>query len=80
MESYKHTLRICNTYCFYTATIIAQKRTRVNGASTLPDLFLYAAKRKSVPINIGRRVVLTPFLPLQERNRNHESFMRKEVG
>jgi len=40
----------------------------------------YTAKRKSVPINVDRRVVLTPFIPLQEWNRNHESFMRKEVG
>jgi len=27
-QAYKHTLRICNTYCFSTATMVA--RTRLN--------------------------------------------------
>ena len=26
---YKHTLRICNTYCFYAATMITRKRLNV---------------------------------------------------
>jgi len=28
-ESYKHTLKICNTDCFYTATIVARTRLSV---------------------------------------------------
>jgi len=26
---YKHTLRICNTYCFSTATLVARRRLKV---------------------------------------------------
>ena len=38
-KSYRHTLRICNTYCFSAATMIARKRLSVTLTRTLPVLF-----------------------------------------
>ena len=43
---YRHTLRICNTYCFSTATMVA--RTRLNATLYVHCLFCY-----------NRHVVLT---------------------
>jgi hypothetical protein len=38
-KGYKHTLRICNTYCFSAATIVARTRHNVNVIRTLPVCF-----------------------------------------
>jgi hypothetical protein len=38
---YKHTLRICNTYCFSTATIVAQMRLNVTYIACLVNLFVF---------------------------------------
>ena len=35
-----HTLRICNTYCFYTATMVMGTRLNVMFVRTLPVLLL----------------------------------------
>jgi hypothetical protein len=35
---YKHTLRICNTYCFSTATVVRRKRLDVTFICKLPVL------------------------------------------
>ena len=35
-QGYKHTLRIDNTYCFSTASVVARMRLNVNFIRTLP--------------------------------------------
>jgi hypothetical protein len=37
-EDYKHTLRICNTYCFTTETVVARTRLSVTLGFILPVL------------------------------------------
>jgi len=39
-EREKHTLRICNTYFFYTAAMVMRKTTLCYGTPTLPILFV----------------------------------------
>jgi hypothetical protein len=39
-EAADNTLRICNTYCFCTATIVARTRLDVNVTRTLSALFV----------------------------------------
>ena len=47
---------------FYTTTMVTRKRMRVN--VVVHCLFCsYTAKRKSVPLNIDRKVLLTSFIP-----------------
>jgi len=41
---YKHTLRICNTYRFYTAKMVARTRLNVKVIPTLPVLFTNCVK------------------------------------
>jgi hypothetical protein len=38
--THKHTPRICNTYCFSTATMVARPRLNVTDPCTLPGLFV----------------------------------------
>ena len=37
-QDYKHTLIICNTYCFFTATMVARTRLNITFVRTLPVL------------------------------------------
>jgi len=37
--SYKHILRICNTYCFSTATLVARKQ--ISGTSVFKGLCIF---------------------------------------
>jgi hypothetical protein len=39
-RGYKHTLRICNTYCFSTVTVVTRTRLNVMFICTLSFLFL----------------------------------------
>jgi hypothetical protein len=38
---YKYALRICNTYCFCSATVVARRRLNVNAIRILPVLLCY---------------------------------------
>ena len=37
---YRHTFRICNTYCFSTGTMVRQKRLDITSICTLPSCFI----------------------------------------
>ena len=39
-EGYRHTLRICNIYCFTTATMVKRRRLNVTFIRQLPVLFI----------------------------------------
>jgi hypothetical protein len=54
-QGYRHTLRICNTYCFSTATVLARTRLNVTFLRTLPLLFTL---NKTCPLPI-----YTPKIP-----------------
>jgi hypothetical protein len=42
-KGYEHTLRICNTYCFSTATLVARKRLNIT-------LYVQCHTLKNVPL------------------------------
>jgi len=44
LQVYKHTFRICNTYCFSTATVFARTRLNLTFIRTLPVIFEYWEK------------------------------------
>jgi len=40
LDTYKHTLRICNTYCFSKATVVARMRLNITRIYTVPVLLI----------------------------------------
>jgi len=43
-SGYRHTLRICSTYCFSTATVVARTRLSVTCICTFPFMLLFYVK------------------------------------
>jgi hypothetical protein len=61
-QGYKHTLRIGNTYCISTATIVARMRLNVNVIRTLPFLSRFLAVVYIIVVDFDRYVLLWPLL------------------
>jgi hypothetical protein len=53
-QGYRHVLRICNTYCFSTATILTRTRLKFTFIRTLPVLFIIIIKRNPCIYNGGK--------------------------
>jgi hypothetical protein len=51
-EGYRHTLRICNTYCFYMATADARKRFNVTFINNLAFLFFTKRNGRNMMKNL----------------------------
>jgi hypothetical protein len=47
-EDYRHTLRICNTYCFSTATTFTGTLLKVRFIRALPVLYTYATQLEGI--------------------------------
>jgi hypothetical protein len=65
-----NTLRICNTYCFSTATIVTRTRLNITSIRTLPVLLVFEVKYVEYPFwSISQRLCLEFFI------RNHIIFL-----
>ena len=61
-QGYRHTLRICNTYCFSTATMVTQTRLSIAIIRTLPTFFIWYIQFINLPKSLRRLNPLNPEL------------------
>jgi len=72
-KGYKHTLRICNTYCFSAATTVA--RTRLNVTLHVHCLFL---NTKLGPFDCKRMCITPLYHEIAHRYHHHQQQQQQQ--
>jgi len=57
-QGYKHTVRICNTYCSSTAAVVARKRLIVTLIRKLPVFLVDSGRKGTMKVNIYSFLIL----------------------